>query len=76
MNAEARHRLPAASILVPVLDADGNTTGGVRLPDAVAALGTHAAQNPPLTTSPAEHTWAYHCLESDSPELARAYHRR
>ena len=49
MALKAPAHLPAASILVPVLDVDGNATGGVRLPDVVAALGTHAAQNPPLT---------------------------
>jgi hypothetical protein len=41
--------LPKAVIQVPLLDPDGNATGGVRLPDIVAPLGTHAIQNPPLS---------------------------
>jgi len=36
-------------IQVPMLDQDGNAAGGVRLPDITAPLGTHAAQNPPLS---------------------------
>ena len=49
MALKAPAHLPQAVIQVPVLDADGNATGGVRLPDMAAPLGTHAAQNPPLT---------------------------
>jgi hypothetical protein len=41
--------LPKAVIEVPILDNDGNATGGVRLPDLAAPLGTHAVQNPPLS---------------------------
>jgi hypothetical protein len=41
--------LPKAVIQVPVSDQDGNAVGGVRLPDIVAALGTHGGQNPPLS---------------------------
>jgi hypothetical protein len=41
--------LPQATVLVPVLDRDGNPVGGVRLPDIEAPLGTHAVQNPPMT---------------------------
>lgn len=51
MALKAPSHLPGAIIQVPVLDADGNATGGVRLPDMVAPLGTHAAQNPPLSVA-------------------------
>ena len=33
----------------PRRDTDGNALGGVRLPDMEAPLGTHGAQNLPLT---------------------------
>ena len=49
MALRAPAHLPLALIRVPILDRDGNATGGVRLPDMVAPLGTHAAQNPPLS---------------------------
>jgi Alpha/beta hydrolase domain len=32
-----------------IRDQDGNATGGVRLPDMAAPLGTHGGQNPPLS---------------------------
>jgi hypothetical protein len=41
--------LPSAVIQVPERDADGNATGGVRLPDVAVPLGVHARQNPPLS---------------------------
>jgi len=49
MALAAPAHLPKAVIRVPILDQDGNATGGVRLPDMAAPLGTHAAQNPPLS---------------------------
>jgi hypothetical protein len=49
MALRAPAHLPGAVIQVPILDSDGNATGGVRLPDIAAPLGTHAAQNPPLS---------------------------
>jgi len=49
MALKLPNHLTQAVIQVPMLDQDGNATGGVRLPDIVAPLGTHAAQNPPLS---------------------------
>jgi hypothetical protein len=49
MVLRAPAHLPQAVVRVPILDEDGNATGGVRLPEIVAPLGTHAAQNPPLS---------------------------
>jgi hypothetical protein len=49
MALRAPAHLLGAVIRVPVVDSDGNATGGVRLPDMAAPLGTHAAQNPPLS---------------------------
>jgi hypothetical protein len=46
---QAPNALPKAVIQVPKLDLDGNATGGVRLPDIVAPLGTHGGQNSPET---------------------------
>ena len=43
--------LPGAVIQVPLRDPDGNTLGGVRLPDLVAPMGTHGGQNRPQTFS-------------------------
>jgi hypothetical protein len=40
--------LPKAVIQRPQRDAGGNSLGGVRLPDLVVPLGTHAVQNQPL----------------------------
>jgi hypothetical protein len=37
-------------IQVPRRDADGNATGGVRLPDLAVPLGTHGGQNQPQST--------------------------
>jgi hypothetical protein len=36
-------------IQVPKRDDDGNSIGGVRLPDMQVPLGVHAKQNPPLS---------------------------
>jgi hypothetical protein len=41
--------LPKAVIEVPKRDEDGNSVGGVRLPDMEAPLGANAQQNPPLS---------------------------
>jgi hypothetical protein len=41
--------LPKARIEVPKRDEDGNSIGGVRLPDIQVPLGVHARQNPPLS---------------------------
>jgi hypothetical protein len=41
--------LPKAVIQVPKRDEDGNSVGGVRLPDMQAPLGANAQQNPPLS---------------------------
>ena len=41
--------LPKAVIEIPKRDADGNSVGGIRLPDMEAPLGVHAGQNPPLS---------------------------
>lgn len=49
MALVAPAHLPKAVIQVPIVDQDGNATGGVRLPDMAVPLGTHAAQNPPLS---------------------------
>lgn len=48
-SLRAPTHLSQAVIQVPKLDADGNALGGVRLPDLVAALGTHGGQNAPQT---------------------------
>ena len=49
MALKAPAHLSQAIIQTPVLDQDGNATGGVRLPDMAAPIGTHAIQNPPLS---------------------------
>ena len=46
---QAPKHLPNAIVQAPRRDADGNALGGVRLPDMEAPLGTHGAQNLPLT---------------------------
>jgi Alpha/beta hydrolase domain len=46
---QAPKHFPRATIQVPIGDMDGNAQGGIRLPDLEAPLGTHAAQNPPLS---------------------------
>ncbi len=45
---QAPLHLPGAIVQVPLRDADGNSMGGVRLPELAVPLGTHAVQNPPL----------------------------
>jgi hypothetical protein len=45
---QAPSYLPTATILVPKRNEDGNSLGGVRLPDMEAPLGVHASQNAPL----------------------------
>ena len=49
MALSAPSYLPKAIIQIPIRDQDGNATGGVRLPDIAAPLGTHGGQNPPLS---------------------------
>ena len=49
MAFRAPSYLPKAIIQIPIRDQDGNATGGVRLPDMAAPLGTHGGQNPPLS---------------------------
>ncbi|MBC5766452.1 alpha/beta hydrolase domain-containing protein [Ramlibacter albus] len=44
----APKHLQGAVVQVPVLDADGNARGGIRLPELEVPLGSHAVQNPPL----------------------------
>jgi Alpha/beta hydrolase domain len=46
---QAPLHLPGAIAQVPQRDPDGNSLGGVRLPELVAPLGTHGAQNMPLS---------------------------
>ena len=46
---QAPKHFPRGTIQVPIGDSDGNARGGIRLPDLEAPLGTHAAQNPPLS---------------------------
>lgn len=41
--------LPKAVIEIPKRDEDGNSIGGVRLPDMQVPLGVNAQQNPPLS---------------------------
>ena len=49
MALPAPSYLPKAIIQIPIPDQDGNATGGVRLPDMAAPLGTHGGQTPPLS---------------------------
>ena len=49
MVLRAPAHLPKAVIQVPKRDEDGNSLGGVRLPDMQAPLGANAQQNPPLS---------------------------
>jgi hypothetical protein len=46
---QAPKHFPQATVQVPMTDEDGNPSGGIRLPEVEAPLGTHAAQNPPLS---------------------------
>jgi hypothetical protein len=45
---QAPSYLPTATVLVPKRDLDGNSVGGVRLPDLEVPLGVHGNQNAPL----------------------------
>jgi Alpha/beta hydrolase domain len=49
MLLQAPMHLAGAIAQVPQQDRDGNSIGGVQLPDIAAPLGTHGAQNPPLS---------------------------
>ena len=49
MVLRAPAHLPKAVIEIPKRDDDGNSLGGVRLPDMQVPLGVHARQNPPLS---------------------------
>jgi len=49
---QAPKHMPGAIVQAPRRDADGNSMGGVRLPDMEAPLGTHGAQNRPLSERP------------------------
>ena len=46
---QAPLHLPGAIVQVPQRDTDGNSIGGVRLPEIEVPLGTHGAQNLPLS---------------------------
>ena len=46
---QAPAHLPGAIVQAPKRDADGNSLGGVRLPELEVPLGTHGAQNLPLS---------------------------
>ncbi len=48
-HAAAPVYLPNARILLPVLDADGNPLGGIRLPGIAVPLGTHGLPNAPVS---------------------------
>ncbi|MSQ73142.1 MAG: hypothetical protein EXR27_17935 [Betaproteobacteria bacterium] len=56
---QAPAHLPHAIVQAPQRDADGNGIGGVRLPDIEAPLGTHGAQNLPLSERPCNLNAAY-----------------
>ena len=56
---QAPKHLPKAIVQAPRRDADGNALGGVRLPDMEAPLGTHGAQNLPLSDRPCNLDAAY-----------------
>lgn len=56
---QAPAHLPKAIVQVPRRDTDGNALGGVRLPDIEAPLGTHGAQNLPLSERPCNLNAAY-----------------
>ena len=77
--------LPKAVIQQPQRDAGGNSLGGVRLPDLAAPLGTHAAQNLPLSRAcmllgaylPFAKTKAEREATNDArPSLAELYRNR
>jgi hypothetical protein len=77
--------LPNAIVQRPRRDADGNSLGGVRLPDLAVPLGAHAAQNQPLSPNcmligaylPFAHTKAEREAAKDSRlSLAERYRHR
>ncbi len=79
---QAPMHLPGAIVQVPLRDADGNSLGGVRLPDLVVPLGTHGAQNLPLSDRACNLNAAYIPFAPDStarlasdtrPSLAERY---
>jgi hypothetical protein len=82
----APQHLPKAVVQQPQRDAGGNSLGGgVRLPDLVAPLGTHTAQNQPLSRGcmllgafvPFAKTKAEREAANDSrPSLAELYRNR
>jgi hypothetical protein len=49
MLLQAPLHLPGTIAQVPRQNIDGNSLGGVQLPDVAVPLGTHGAQNPPLS---------------------------
>jgi hypothetical protein len=63
---QAPLHLPGALVQVPLRDADGNSLGGVRLPDLVVPLGTHGAQNLPLSDRACNLNAAYIPFATDS----------
>ena len=68
---QAPKHLPTAVAQAPKRDADGNPLGGVRLPDIEAPLGTHGAQNLPLTDRACNLNAAYIAFAKSS--LAERY---
>ncbi len=62
--------LSGAIVQAPKLDADGNALGGVRLPDMEAPLGTHGAQNLPLSSRPCNLDAAYIAFARTAAERA------
>ncbi|MBS0336712.1 MAG: hypothetical protein JSS40_07860 [Proteobacteria bacterium] len=68
---QAPKHLPGAIVQAPRRDADGNPLGGVRLPDMEAPLGTHGAQNLPLTDRACNLNAAYIAFAKEN--LARRY---
>lgn len=63
---QAPVHLPGAIVQVPLRDADGNSLGGIRLPDLVVPLGTHGAQNLPLNDRACNLNAAYIPFASNS----------
>lgn len=73
---QAPAHLPNAIVQAPLRDADGNPIGGVRLPDIDAPLGTHGAQNRPLTAPPCNLTGAYIAFARTAAERSAGDTRR
>jgi hypothetical protein len=53
---------PGAVLLVPKRDADGNSFGGVRLPQVVASLGTFGGWNAPLENDCGDQSNFFHAF--------------